>query len=86
MVWSVTDIIFQNPTGAAGQVALMRDDEVLMESELANFRDLDFHLVAPFVFEGGSTIQVEVTCDAPGPGEDSCSIGTTLAGFTDESD
>jgi len=86
VVWSITDIIFQNPAGAAGQVALMRDGEVLMESELANFRDLDFHLVAPLVFEGGSTIEVEVTCDAPGPGDDSCSIGTTLAGFTDESD
>jgi hypothetical protein len=85
VVWSVTDVIFQNPTGAAGRVALMRDDEIVMESELANFRDLDFHLVAPLVFTGGSTIQVEVTCDAPGPGQDSCSIGTTLAGFTDES-
>jgi hypothetical protein len=86
VVWSVTDIIFQNPTGAAGQVRLMRDDDILMESELANFRDLDFHLVAPFVFDAGSTIQVEVTCDAPGPDQDSCSVGTTLAGFTDETD
>jgi hypothetical protein len=84
MVWSITDIIFQNPTGAAGQVALLRDGEVLMESELANFRDLDFHLVAPLVFEGGSTIEMEVTCESPGPGQDSCSIGTTLAGFADE--
>ncbi len=86
MVWSITDIIFQNPTGAAGQVTLLRDGEVLMESELANFRDLDFHLVAPLVFGGGSTVEMEVTCDAPGPGQDSCSIGTTLAGFTDEAD
>ncbi len=85
MVWSVTDIIFQNPTGAAGQVTLMRDDEVLLDESLANFRDLDFHLVAPFVFEGGSNITMSVTCDAPGPGQDSCAVGTTLAGFTDES-
>ena len=85
MVWSVTDIIFQNPGGAAGQVTLMRDDEILLEEELANFRDLDFHLVAPFVFEGGSSITMSVTCDAPGPSQDSCSIGTTLTGFTDES-
>jgi hypothetical protein len=86
VVWSVTDIIFQNPTGAAGQVALLRDGETLMESELTNFRDLDFHLVAPFVFEGGSTIELAVTCDAPGPGQDSCGIGMTVAGFTDDSD
>jgi hypothetical protein len=86
VVWSVTDIIFQNPTGAAGQVVLMRDGDILMESELSNFRDLDFHLVAPFVFDAGSTIEAEVACDAPGPGQDSCTVGVTLAGFTQEED
>ncbi len=84
-VWSATDIIFQNPTGAAGQVTLMRDDDILLIEELANFRDLDFNLVAPFVFEGDSNITMSVTCDAPGPSESSCSVGTTLAGFVDES-
>jgi len=84
-VWSVTDIIFQNPTGAAGQVTLMRDDDVLLDEQLANFRDLDFHLVAPFVFEGGSNITMSVTCEAPGPSASTCSVSTTLTGFTDES-
>ena len=85
-VWSATDIIFQNPTGAAGQVTLMRDDDILLDEELANFRDLDFHLVAPLVFEGGSNITMSVTCDAPGPNQSLCAVGTTLAGFTDQSD
>jgi hypothetical protein len=85
-VWSVTDIIFQNPTGAAGQVTLMRDDDVLLAEELANFRDLDFHLVAPLVFEGDTNITMSVTCEAPGPNQSSCSVGTTLAGFADQSD
>jgi hypothetical protein len=84
-VWSVTDVIFQNPTGAAGEVTLMRDDDILLVEELANFRDLDFNLVAPFVFEGDSNINMSVTCDAPGPSQDSCSVGVTLTGFTDES-
>ena len=84
-VWSVTDIIFQNPTGAAGQVTLMRDDDILLDEELANFRDLDFHLVAPLVFEGDSNITMSVTCDAPGPNQSLCAVGTTLAGFTDQS-
>lgn len=84
LVWSVTDIVFQNPTGAVGTVSLMRDGDVLLESELANFRDLDFHLVAPFVFEAGSTIGITVTCDEPGPGQASCDIGTTLLGFVDQ--
>ncbi len=85
-VWSVTDIVFQNPTGAAGQVALMRDDDIVMESELANFRDLDFHLIAPYVFDGGSEIVLSVTCDAPGPSASTCNVGMTLSGFTDEAD
>ena len=85
-VWSATDIIFQNPTGAAGQVTLMRDDDILLDEELANFRDLDFHLVAPLVFEGGSNITMSVTCDAPGPNQSLCAVGTTLAGFTDQAD
>jgi hypothetical protein len=84
-VWSVTDVIFQNPTGAAGEVTLMRDDDILLVEELANFRDLDFNLVAPFVFEGDSNITMSVTCSAPGPSQSSCSVGTTLTGFTDES-
>jgi hypothetical protein len=84
-VWSATDIIFQNPTGAAGEVTLMRDDDILLIEELANFRDLDFNLVAPFVFEGDSNITMSVTCDAPGPSESSCSVSTTLTGFVDES-
>ena len=84
-MWSVTDVIFQNPTGAAGEVTLMRDDDILLVEELANFRDLDFNLVAPFVFEGDSNITMSVTCSAPGPSQSSCSVGTTLTGFTDES-
>lgn len=83
-VLSVTDVVFQNPTGAVGTVSLLRNGEVLLESELANFRDLDFHFVAPFEYEGGSTVAIELVCDAPGPGESECFVGTTLLGFVDE--
>lgn len=83
-VLSVTDVVFQNPTGALGRVALLRNGEVLLESELANFRDLDFHFVAPFAYEGGSTVAIELTCEAPGPGEAECFVGTSLTGFVDE--
>jgi hypothetical protein len=83
-VLSVTDIVFQNPTGAVGTVSLLRNDEVLLQSELANFRDLDFHFVAPFEYDGGSTVAIELVCEAPGPGESECTVGTTLLGFVDE--
>jgi hypothetical protein len=83
-VLSVTDVVFQNPTGAIGTVSLLRNGEVLLQSELANFRDLDFHFVAPFEYEGGSTVAIELICDVPGPGESDCFVGTTLLGFVDE--
>jgi hypothetical protein len=81
---SVTDVVFQNPSGAVGLVSLLRDGEVLLQSDLANFRDLDFHFVAPYAFEGGSTVAIELTCTTPGPGEDECTVGTSLTGFVDE--
>ncbi len=83
-VLSVTDVVFQNPTGAVGTVSLLRNGEILLQSELANFRDLDFHFVAPFEYDGGSTVAIELVCEAPGPGESDCAVGTTLLGFVDE--
>jgi hypothetical protein len=83
-VLSVTDVVLQNPTGAVGTVALLRDGEVLLQSELANFRDLDLHFVAPFRFEPGSSIALRVTCVEPGPGVDTCLAAATVGGFEDE--
>jgi hypothetical protein len=84
-VLSVTDVLFQNPTGAVGRVSLLRDGVVLIESQLANFRDLDFHFVAPFQFDGGSTIELVVVCTAPGPNETDCPAAATINGFVDQS-
>jgi len=83
---SVTDVVFQNPTGAVGTVSLLRDDEVLLQSELANFRDFDLHLVAPYVFDESTDIVLEVDCRTPGPGETDCPVGASVLGFVDEVD
>ncbi len=83
-VLSISDVIFQNPTGAVGRVELLRDDEVLLDQEMANFRDLDFHLVAPFQVDSRSTISLRVTCQTPGPGTDSCEAAATIIGFVDD--
>jgi hypothetical protein len=82
-VLSISDVIFQNPTGAVGRVELLRDDQVLLDQEMANFRDLDFHLVAPFRVESRSTISLRVTCQTPGPGTESCEAAATIIGFVD---
>ncbi len=83
-ILSVTDVVFQNPDGAVGRVALLRSGEVLLESELANFRDLDLHLVAPFRFEGSDTVEIQLTCETPGPGQTMCTVGTSIVGFVDQ--
>lgn len=81
---SVTDVVFQNPTGAVGTVTLLRDGETLLESQLANFRDLDFHFVSALQFEGPTSIELAVTCTETGPAQEDCPVGATLTGFVDE--
>lgn len=83
-ILSISDVIFQNPTGAIGRVELLRDGEVLLDQEMANFRDLDFHLVAPFRIDSGSSIALRVTCETPGPGTDECEAAATVIGFVDD--
>jgi hypothetical protein len=83
-ILSISDVIFQNPTGAVGRVQLLRDDDVLLDQEMANFRDLDFHFVAPLQIESGSSISLRVTCETPGPGTTACEASATVIGFVDD--
>lgn len=83
-VLSVTDVVFQNPSGGVGRVELLRNGEVLLESELANFRDLDLHFVAPFRFDGSDTVEIQLTCETPGPSASNCAVGATIIGFVDQ--
>jgi hypothetical protein len=85
-VLSVTDIVFQNPDGAVGRVALLRSGKVLLESELANFRDLDLHFVAPFRFDNNDTVEIQLDCQTPGPVNNSCEVSATILGFIDQAD
>lgn len=82
-VVSITDVVFQNPTGAVGTMSLRRGDEVILRSELANFRDFDLHFVAPYVFDDGAEIVFEVECRTPGTDASTCPVGVSLVGFVD---
>lgn len=83
---SITDVVFQNPSGAVGTVSLLRGDEVLLRSELANFRDFDLHFVAPYQFDDADKIVLSVECRTPGAGASTCPVGASLVGFVDEVD
>ena len=77
-VFSLTDILFQNPAGDLGVLQLQRDDEVLLRNNLANFRDLDFHFLSPIVFDEGRHAVLHVECAAPAPAH--CTPAAYLAG------
>jgi hypothetical protein len=83
---SITDVVFQNPTGAVGTVSLRRGDDVILQSELANFRDFDLHFVAPFQFGDDVEIVLDVECRTPGSGASTCPVAASLVGFVDEVD
>lgn len=91
--FSISDVVFQNPTGAVGRLQLIRQagdepdalaDGVLLDQEMANFRDLDFHFVAPLSIDSGQTIVLRVECTTPGPGSDQCEASALITGFVDD--
>jgi hypothetical protein len=65
----VTDIILQNPRGDAGTLLIKRGDDVLYETGLQNFRDLDYHFLEPLTFSPDLPLTIEVSCQLPGPPE-----------------
>lgn len=77
--FSLTDVVLQNPNGDAGSLRVLRGDDVLFESALENFRDLDFHFVAPYIVQG-VPLRIEVTCRNVAGGQP-CKPAVSFAGF-----
>jgi hypothetical protein len=65
----ITDIILQNPRGDAGLLQIKRGDDVLYETGLQNFRDLDYHFLEPLTFAPDKPLTIEVSCQLPGAPE-----------------
>ena len=60
-VLQVTDLLVENANGDTGTISVARDGTVLMQWAMANFRDLDYHWIAPTVFGSGSHLQMVVS-------------------------
>jgi hypothetical protein len=60
----VTDIVFSNPNGREGAIALLRDGDPLIEERLENFRSLDYHFVTPIIVPAGHELALSLTCTA----------------------
>jgi hypothetical protein len=74
--FQLTDIVFENPSGDTGLIVLARNGTVLLQTNMANFRDLDYHLVAPVIFTSTQQMQMTVTgCT------DVCQPGVFYSGY-----
>lgn len=86
-VLSITDVIFSNPNGDAGTIELRQNGKAVLSFQLANFRDQDYHFVAPLTFTAGQTLQLFVTCTQVGsppagvPVPSSCNDSLVYSGF-----
>lgn len=76
----LTDVLLENPQGHAGFVRLLRNDGVLVEVALENFRSLDYHFVSPVVFAGDDVLVLEVECAEPAEGADECDAAAYVTG------
>lgn len=77
--FTLTDVVLQNPQGDVGLLRVKRGDEILLESALENFRDLDFHFIAPYAFVGKPVV-VEVVCKNAADAQP-CRAAASFAGF-----
>jgi hypothetical protein len=59
--FQLTDLIFENPNGDTGLLVVARNGTVLLQTNLANFRDLDYHLVAPILFTSAQQMQMTIS-------------------------
>jgi hypothetical protein len=62
----LSDIYLGNPFGDSGVVQLRRNDSVLMEVDMRNFRDSDYHFVQPIEFKPGDRVVLAVQCAQSG--------------------
>jgi hypothetical protein len=82
--FALTDLILQNPSGDQGNIRVLINGVPILESALQNFRDLDFHFVAPYVVPAGQNVSIEVDCSAtqiPDPVAP-CADAVSFSGFT----
>lgn len=79
---SITDILLQNPRGDSGTLRIQRDNDVLLEVALENFRDLDYHLVSAVRLAAGQKLTLLVIGCQPAQPGDRCTPASYFAGST----
>jgi hypothetical protein len=79
----ITDLLLQNPHGDTGTIRILRGGKILYEFGLNNFRDYDYHSIAPLTFVPGAKLEISVSCQTPGapePPTGKCKPSVTFSG------
>jgi hypothetical protein len=72
--------VLQNPRGDSGILRVLLGDKVVLETGLANFRDLDYHYVNALRVEPDQPVVVAVSCGTPGAGATQCTPAVSFSG------
>jgi hypothetical protein len=79
--FALTDVVLQNPAGNIGELRVRRGTQTLLVVALENFRDLDYHFVAPIVFGPGDSLVLQVVCtEVVAPGSAQCGAAGFFSG------
>ena len=76
---SVTDLILQNPEGDSGTLTIAVNGKTALVSRLDNFRDLDYHFIAPLTLSPGDSMTITVQCQ--NKGKKACTDAVFYSGF-----
>ena len=60
---AITDLILENPAGDSGTLSLEQNSVPLLQINLDNFRDLDYHFVSAPELSSGQRLVLAVTCN-----------------------
>jgi hypothetical protein len=81
-MYTVTDLVLQNPNGDTGSLTITRGGNTLISTRMENFRDYDLHFVTAITVGSGQSLTISVTCDKPGGGATSCSPAVLVSGMS----
>jgi hypothetical protein len=76
---SVTDLVLENPEGDSGTLTIALDGNTALVTRLDNWRDLDYHWIAPLTLKPGQSMTITVTCQ--NKGKKACTDAVFYSGF-----
>ncbi|MGC4941078.1 hypothetical protein [Kribbella sp. DT2] len=77
---NIADLVLQNPRGDTGILRISIGKDIVLETGLANFRDLDYHYLEPLHAAPGQAVVVSVSCAVPGSGAERCTPSVSFSG------